>query len=246
MERSQTVCIICLEEATPDNPLWLLKCGCKTGWFHSSCEGMWLSSITSGSILCPACRRVVQLKTNYCLIYTAGPEQFRLWVCSLGLTGELFYACVGAALGYRNLLYLPASSAILLTLPFVSPRLIWTFDNYVIHLLIHFGLESSIFFLCFLQNSPYHQVIDLQLISAGLHFFIIYLIHIVECQNAGRLVKTYQDLFSPYAISREILHADILFAIEPIASPTEGNKSRRRRSRRACASTSGGSGERQT
>ncbi len=224
----EETCLICLDPIAPDKPLWLLNCGCKNGWFHPSCENEWLDSLPRGHqarILCPMCRQPVEMKTNYCFAWTAGPEQARLWVAGVGLVAEFLYAAVGTYLGGHNLLYLPTSSALILLLPFVSPRLIWQFDGYVFHLLVHLGGEASVAFLCFAQHPPFTQVIDLQLVVAAFHIFLVYLVHLIEHQNQWHRTKNLADVFDSYAISREIYHIKVL-AIQPVAGPAEGDERR--------------------
>lgn len=180
------------------------------------------------SILCPACRRPIRLKTNYCLSWTAGPDQLKLWVCGALGSLELLYVLLASFFGYTTTFYLFGSTAYILLLPFCWPKTIWYYDGYVSHALIHFGGETLILGLCFLQNAPYTQVIDLQLVFTLVHMAALTLVHLVESQNPGLRKMNLEILFFCYAISREIQHADMLVSTEPIPGPTERNKRRRR------------------
>lgn len=218
-------CLICLEPAVPNNPLMLLQCGCRTSWFHESCEHLWISSLAPvASILCPACRRPISLKTNYCFAWTAGPDQLKLWVCGALGSLELLYVLLAGTTTF----YLFGCTAYILLLPFWWPKTIWYYDGYVSHALIHFGGETLILALCFLQNTPYTQVIDLQLAFTMVHSITLTLVHFVESQHPGLQKMNLETLFFCYAISREIQHADMLVSTEPIPSPTERNKCRQR------------------
>ncbi len=224
-------CLICLEPAVPNNPLFLLHCGCRASWFHQSCEHLWISSlppIAAGSILCPTCRRPIGLKTNYCLAWTAGPDQLKLWICGGFGVLELLYVICLCVLGTSKGWFLFGCTTYILTFPFGWPKTMWYYDGYVTHALIHFVGETLILGLCFFQNSPYIQVLDLQLMFTIMHIVTLTLVHIVEAQHPQLRKNNLETLFFCYAISREIQHADMLVSAEPIPSPTERNKPRRR------------------
>ena len=225
-------CLICLDPVAEEMPLQLLDCGCKNSWFHPSCEHQWLSSLhwTTARFLCPMCRRPIGMQTNYCFAWTAGPEQLKLWFAAGGLGLEVLYVASGLLLGAsRSILALSSCSTLILILPFVSPRLIWTFDGYVFHLLVHLYGEAAVAIALLTQPTSFSQILDFQLFFSGLHFFLLYLVHIIEHRNQWHRPGNLADLFDCYAISREIHHVRVLEAttglpVQPVAGAAEGDE----------------------
>ena len=178
------------------------------------------------------CRRPIGMQTNYCFAWTAGPEQLKLWFAVGGLGLEVLYAVSGLLVGAsKTILYMPSCSALILVLPVISPGLIWTFDGYVFHLLVHLCGEAAVALSLLTQPTPFSQILDFQLLFSGLHLIILYLVHSIEHQNQWHRPKNLADLFDCYAISREIHHVRILHAatglpVQPVAGAAEGDEGR--------------------
>ncbi len=122
MNDEQRTCIICLDSPQQGKSLFLLQCGCRTAWFHESCESTWIKHLQPSDFppKCPTCRRGIDFEFEYSFFYGINQRYF-LWIFSLVIC-ELFMCSV---FSFDKLLhqawYLPAQTAYILLLPFIIP-----------------------------------------------------------------------------------------------------------------------------
>ncbi len=124
MNDEERTCIICLDSPQQDKPLFLLQCGCRTAWFHTSCETIWIEHLQPSDFppKCPTCRREIEFQFKYSFSYKDGVNQRYLWWISSLVLCELFMCSV---FSFDKLLnqawYLPAQTAYIVSLPFIIP-----------------------------------------------------------------------------------------------------------------------------
>ncbi len=121
MNEEERTCVICLDGPLEDRPIHLLQCGCRTAWFHSSCETIWIQHLQPEDFppKCPTCRREVQLRLQYSFRFHAGVNQkFFWWVFSL-IGADMFMAFVLSLNELYQAWYLPSHSLLILSLPYV-------------------------------------------------------------------------------------------------------------------------------
>ena len=182
-------CLICLEPAQADSPLFLLACGCKVSWFHLPCELRFLETCR-GPISCPVCKRRVALQTNYCFSPRAGPIQRLLW-------NVIIFTPVEFAI----LPILPVQTVLLFCIPFMiksEP----TVDFFLLHA---YGKQLLVISAFFFDTFFYTRFMPIILVSTYVHVFINLLVQIQARQG---LVFSREPL-EPFAISRQIKHARI-------------------------------------
>jgi len=153
--------------------------------------------------------------TNYSFSYKAGLEQrnlhtvLRLFAVETLITGVIL-RCWS----------LPGQSAIILITPFIinSNR---DFSYFLACILVKICLQYTLMFFINLCVNYESAVVVAQ--SVGLlQIFLIYLSHYYDCIDSRRVYITV-DIFYPYAISREIVHARLI--AQTIPSATEGYES---------------------
>jgi hypothetical protein len=204
-------CIICLEGPLAQNPLYLLACGCKVGWFHESCKNRWVDyelneyTIQTNSLKCPACRRRVPFKTNYCFDWRAGPEQKRIWITGTFILNEI---CFGTGLMVYNVgfgYFIPLQSLVILCLPFVfnTNRSIIFYFNHIKarSVLIAFYNLTAFFMGNTFEKNAWRTFFHL-MTPLTLQFLLLFLTHLQEVPLSYRV----NPLF-PFAISREVILA---------------------------------------
>jgi hypothetical protein len=126
MNDEERTCLICLEGPLEENPIHLLQCGCRTSWFHSSCETTWiqhlqLENLPSECPTCPTCRRDIEIRFQYSFFFQNGTNQkYFWWVMSL-IGADIFMAFVLSLNGYYQAFYLPSHSFFILAIPYISP-----------------------------------------------------------------------------------------------------------------------------
>jgi hypothetical protein len=218
-------CIICLEEPKQNDPLFLLACGCRVSWFHQLCEYAWLSEARVFPYSCPTCRRPIPMITNYSFSYWAGEDQHYLYH-TLGIYSLYFLYFIGASfIQYRHFYILGLQEGVILTMPFVLSC--WNdISYYLFHVRFHIVSTTFMYTVSFLEVPEKKEFLyTLVLIVGYFHLGILYLVHFQEIQNRpAYLIR--RDPFAPYAISRELIHADSI--AKPPADTREGNKSARR------------------
>jgi hypothetical protein len=224
-------CVICLDEPNDDAPLLLLACGCRIGWFHEPCEHQWIHSQRDMPYACPACRRPVPMITNYSFSYHAGDEQKYLAHTLLLTSFSLVYFSTVSFIQYKYLFTLPLQQVLILTFPFL--RKSWhDLTYFLFHARVHLCVTSFCYWMALLDR-PGSSLFVSTVFVGYLHLLAIYLVHIVEWQNHAPFRR---DPFLPYAISREVLHVELI--TKTTTDAREGNKSSRvgkptRRSRRS-------------
>jgi len=196
------VCCICLDSASSANPLFLLACGCKSGWFHTPCEYQWMNSIDE-SPTCPTCRRDVAMKINYSFSFYAGEHQEMLWkVFAL----FLFEASISSYLSFylEHILIFPLQSVSIAICPFII-RSEHTLHNY---LLCVYARYISIFAYIVFENNIYISVRPL----IALSYVYIFFIYLYTIKNRN---LEYNHPLTPYMISKEISHVQSITKTPP-------------------------------
>jgi hypothetical protein len=201
-------CIICLDTPQIENPLYLLACGCKIGWFHDECKNNWLTHAGQQSVTlhCPACRQLVSLKTNYCFDWRAGPEQnylaytLLLYIGEWVLSTSLWYS--GAEYAY----ILGLQSTLILCLPFMfyTNKNIFFYLNHIrgrsVYICLYI-LINILFFNRYIHTDPQKTFFHLS-VPGGFQTLLLLLTH---CQR--EVIRVPTDPLFPFAISREVLLA---------------------------------------
>ena len=209
-------CLICLDPAKRKIPLYLLDCGCKISYFHLPCEREWINH-QEYPYNCPACRRLVPMKTNYSFSIYAGADQLYLWHTIGLLVLEGLISCI------LEFYIMPLISLSILTIPFIV-RSRHNLNFFIWHL--RSQLYYTAFFLCLISLQ---RKIDRDFYYGNLyilgysHLFTIYLVHFIVRPEYG------VDTFEPYAISREIYHISIT---ESAPKPAKRDNIPRRRGKR--------------
>jgi hypothetical protein len=190
------VCMICIDNPSKENPIYLLSCGCKQSWFHESCKNLWISK-TEHPLCCPICKRKIQMKWNYCFSYFAGPYQKQLWHCAICFFFEFLYAI------YYNFYSLPIFTISTLSMPFMisSPRTLRFFVNTVqLKYFIH-----SFYFI-------YVLLLEKNILNINLNFLFYSSIiqYLVVCINQMNDKRPSVDPLIPYAISCDVIYVSLL------------------------------------
>jgi hypothetical protein len=124
MGDEERTCIICLDAPQQSKPLYLLHCGCRTAWFHETCETIWMEHLEPQDFppKCPTCRREIQFRFKYSFSYSEGVNQrYMWWIVSL-FCCELFMCSVFSIDHFlHQAWYLPAQSVCIVALPFLIP-----------------------------------------------------------------------------------------------------------------------------
>jgi hypothetical protein len=215
----ESECIICLEPPLPQNPIFLLACGCKVGWFHDSCKNRWIDFQTDFDVLrCPACRRPVPMKINYCFDWRAGPEQYYLSTTSVLLGCEVILSCSLVFSGVQYAGFIPLQSVLIFCLPFMFPNKnsIFFYLNHIRARAAYYGLY--ILFHMFILHISVHEKpwrTYYHILFPGL--FQCVLLLLTHCQNPP---YPYRNPLFPFAISREV----ILVATQSAPLATERNE----------------------
>ena len=219
-------CVICLEEPEEGNPLFLLACGCRVAWFHRSCEYAWVSQQHIFPYQCPTCRRITPMITNYSFSYWAGEDQKYL-VHTLAACGAYtLYFTICSFTQYTHLYSLGLQEIAILTLPFILPS--WNdLSYYLFHIRFHLLSTSFVYSLAFLGPVEKREPIYFYSVLVGyIHLSVLYIVFLHEWQNRPSFLIR-QDPLNPYAISREVLHVDLITKAPP--NTREGNKGTRTR-----------------
>lgn len=195
-------CCICLEGPEKDN-LYLIACGCKQGWFHASCEGQWLNTYKY-PYSCPTCRRPVPFKTVYSFLYSSGEEQEFLHKTLKAVMAEIIL------FGFQEKTsFLPSQTIIILTMPFIIRS-----HHTLPHFLRCIWIKNicQYLFLSFITNDISLNFVKYMGIAyTGLMYFS----HYTQYVESAKVV----DPLQPYAIYREVIHADSI--IQPPSDTLE-------------------------
>jgi hypothetical protein len=195
----ETTCIICLDGPVKKNPLFLMKCGCKASWFHTSCERSYIST-TSLPFSCPVCRRPVQLQANYSFSPGAGPEQQQLWTTACLFGFEIVYSV------YFKEILLPVETLVVFCIPFMIPSNS-TLDYFCTQIQIKYAVEYLIFLTQLLVKGVDLLYYPTDILRSFFAMGILQITILFIAQVCGRPL-IFRDPLLPYIISNEILHAD--------------------------------------
>ena len=175
--------------------MYLIACGCKSGWFHVLCESQWLNAYKY-PYSCPTCRRPVPFTTIYSIWYSSGEEQQFLHKTLKTVAAEI------VLFGFQEkTAFLPSQTLAILTMPFIIQsnhtlpnflRCIWV-KNICQYLFL--SLMSDDVSLSFIK---YTGVIYIALICFS---------HYTQYMNRA-IPYIVVDPLQPYAIYREIVHAE--------------------------------------
>jgi hypothetical protein len=225
----ERTCLICLDGPQPENPLRLLKCGCKTAWFHRSCQMSWIehNPLSHLPITCPTCKRPVQIQLHYEFHPSFGEAQRQLRNCSMLVAAESFLAIclwfqytMGTGMDLPEVLLIPCQSIILFYLPNLlhSEYDIMTTMKHVYYknaiqvlyiLFYHFRLRFS---------SP--------LMIPAHSFFLVFMGMLHISGQAGMILYSrytnqtlIRDPFLPLAVSYDTVYVDTLYFVEPPPDP---------------------------
>lgn len=184
-------CCICLEGPEKDH-LYLIACGCKGGWFHASCEGQWLD-IYKYPYSCPTCRRPVPFKTVYSFSYSSGEEQKFLQRTLKAVAAEIIL------FGFQGKTsFLPSQTLAILTMPFIIRS-----NNTLPDFLRCIWVKNvcQYIFLSFLTNDLSLNIVKY---TGIVYIALMYFSQYTQYVDCARTLDTLQ----PYAIYREVIHAD--------------------------------------
>ncbi len=223
------ICVICLDIAKDKDALYLLQCGCKAAWFHLHCENQWIDS-TLTPLTCPTCRRIPLMITNYAFHYSVGTEQKILWFTySASLLHGLFLAFFVSRWFPESMFLIMQNGWFLLT-PFLF-QTSFTNNWYLFHsrvfifyttvaILLGYSFWKSRYILFYEFSAAYYTIH----ILSFFHFLAFSLLVILESCSPYRPKV---DPWIPYAISREVLHANIQYALvssESTSRSAEGDE----------------------
>lgn len=124
MGEEERTCIICLDSPQQGNSLFLLHCGCRTAWFHESCETSWMEHLQLVDFppKCPTCRRDIQFRLKYSFAYRDGINQrYMWWIASLFCCELLMCIMFSIEHSLHQAWYLPTQSILIISLPLVLP-----------------------------------------------------------------------------------------------------------------------------
>ena len=197
-------CCICLETPKKDNPIFLLDCGCREGWFHMVCENRWLS-FQQGMVRCPTCRRDVPMMINYSFWIEAGEDQQRLWYC-LGLL-----LCETVMSRIFDIAIAPYQTLAILLLPFIIPS-----TSNMTTFIYHVYFNKSLQFVVYVYTrSDYIFSLSMYILIGYLYVFLLYYLHIcIYIRNRYNNIRVNPLL--PYAISSSVIHREVLMTTKGI------------------------------
>ena len=205
-------CCICLEPPLPSNPLYLLSCGCKISWFHKSCEENWLSYIPLAEeqwlTKCPTCRQNVPLKYNYSFSYYAGEEQRYLWITAILFLADIFISL------YNNQKILALESSCIVLFPFIIRS---TKD--VSFFLMSYRIRFMMDYFLVVSSFPYIEKRFVMLQQYRL-------LHLIVLTWFTTYKKPHINPLTPFAISADVIHKDILELPKRVPNPLKRNKRR--------------------
>lgn len=236
----ERTCLICLDGPQVENPLYLLNCGCKTSWFHRSCQMSWIehNPLSHLPITCPTCKRPIQIQLFYEFDPSFGEAQRQLRLCSALVAAESFLAvCLwfqyttATGMDLPEVLLIPCQSILLFYLPNILHS---EYDIMTSMKHVFYKNAIQVFYILFYQlRSKYSAS---HLIPAHV-FFLVFMgmLHIVG-QAGMILISRYnhsdrvRDPFFPLAVGYDTVYVDTLYFVEPPANSFEGKGQSRSRS----------------
>ena len=184
-------CCICLEGPEKE-AMFLIACGCKGGWFHGSCENQWLDTYKY-PYYCPTCRRPAPFNTVYSFLSSSGEEQKFLHKTLKAVAVEIIL------FGFQERTsFLPSQTLAILTMPFIIRS-----NHTLPHFLRCIWVKNicQYLFLSFITNAISLNIVKYTGIAyIGIMYFSQYMQYVEPARAL--------DPLQPYAIYREVIHAD--------------------------------------
>ena len=221
-------CIICLDAPLQENPLLLLACGCKTAWFHRSCQISWMIHV-SYPLKCPTCKRLVPMHLHYAYHPSFGQAQHKLrMIFLLGAAESLLAMTLWGQYKFQTgidipeTLLIPIQSILLLNLPRIlhSQYDILTAINHVCY-----KNAFQILYLVFYHlrrgwyshlNIPNHTII---LIFLGCMHILVFGLQILESRYVRYAPPI--DPLTPFLVGYDTIYVRQLDFIEPPPNTSE-------------------------
>ena len=191
-------CCICLEGPEKE-AMFLIACGCKGGWFHGSCEDQWLDTYKY-PYSCPTCRRHAPFNTVYSFLSSSGEEQKFLHKTLKAVAAEIIL------FGFQEKTsFLPSQTLAILTMPFIIRS-----NHTLPHFLQCIWVKNicQYIFLSFITNETSLNIIKYTGIA---YIGLMYFSHYTQYVDRARAL----DPLQPYAIYREVIHADSITQSPP-------------------------------
>lgn len=187
-------CCICLE-GPEKGQMYLIACGCKSGWFHVLCEGQWLNAYKY-PYSCPTCRRPVPFTTVYSIWYSSGEEQQFLHKTLKTVAVEI------VLFGFQGkTAFLPLQTLAILTIPFII------YSNSTLPYFLRCIWIKNVFQYVFLSFITSDMTLNIAKYIGLFYISLLYISHYVQYVNERNTYR-HVDPLMPYAIYHEIIHAE--------------------------------------
>jgi hypothetical protein len=226
MSDEERQCIICLDAPQKQNPLFLLTCGCRTAWFHDTCEKEWMEHLTYPP-KCPTCRRIIEITLQYSFAFHHGiNQQYFWWIASLFCI-EVCMASTFTFSDYYQVWNLPCQSIFILSIPYISSS-----KNDLLYFLHQLRYRYIVFVIAwFIHIIKYKKLISLYpdntfnmlIIVGAVHVFSLI---IQEFQNYCSPFHYSVDPHTAFTIGYTFPHKEILLFRESSPIPLKGNTRR--------------------
>lgn len=234
MNDEERTCIICLESPLENQPLQLLTCGCRTSWFHPSCEKTWIQHIHPIDFppKCPTCRREVDFMFQYSFRFQDGLNQKYLWWTSSIFGIEVCIASVLSLDGFHTGWILPAQTMLIVSIPFfIQSRhdllyflhhLRYRYFSLTVSWLIHLYKFQKLLFVY-----P-DTTVNLLVFFGALHVLCLLIQEIGNyCSHDHYRI----DPFISFVVGYDLLHKEVLPFRKTPSSTLKGNKTSRSQQR---------------
>ena len=224
-------CLICLDGPQEENPIYLLSCGCKTAWFHRSCQMNWMSHITSQYPLkCPTCKREVPMHLHYAFHQSFGLAQRKLYVITFLCAAESFLALslwfqytFETGMQLPETLLIPTQSLILFYLPMIVHS---EYDllRAMKHVYYKNGIQV-IYLIFYYFRRGWYNILSLPnhitfLVCMGLLHIVFFGAQILESRYSRRV--QYIHPLTPFLVGYDTVYADML-TVKTTTNSTEGD-----------------------
>jgi hypothetical protein len=194
-------CCICLEGPEKE-AMFLIACGCKGGWFHGSCEDKWVDTYKY-PYSCPTCRRPVPFKTVYSFLSSSGEEQKFLQRTLKAIVTEIFL------FGFQEKTsFLPSQTIAILTMPFIIR------SNHTLPDFLRCILVKNICQYILLGFTSNEVSLNLVKYMGFVYIGLMYFSHYTQYMDRA-IPYIVVDPLQPYAIYREVIHADSITQSPP-------------------------------
>lgn len=230
MNDTDRICLICLEGAKEENPISLLDCGCKTSWFHQSCEDMWLSYIEHtiteyNNPKCPTCKREVSIQAKYIFLSQVGKNQEYLYNTLLLIGSECILSLSYMSFHAEQAWLIPIQSVCILSLPILfrtNKDLLFSMHNIRIKSLIQvlYMISYMVYNRQLIYFDPYQTSNNMVGIGFSYTIFLVFCMFIQAWYHDTIPV----DPFRPFCTGYTLLHKQTLGVSQTIPSSLEGNE----------------------